>query len=241
VAEVYQDLLDGCITLQTSSERGGRVVPLFQAVYHGHSVVFGISTHIDGITPYDEAWPPDKRTDPAKEQKWHLLCPDQFTLAVARTLVCGCQPMATNLTMRHLTEPDFAADVAFFLDVSRFYHAHREWLLWGEMLAPGELRCNQVELSCIDRNIFTRPETIKPFAVQRPAVLHTAWQSPAGERGLVLVNYTRQAQTVTVAREDGLVPAGGVEITLPPRSARFVALAPASAPGRRKDVCAPAE
>jgi hypothetical protein len=140
--------------------------------------------------------------------------------------------MATNLTMRHLTEPEFAADVAFFLDVCRFYHAHREWLLWGDMLTPGVLHCNQVEVSCIDRNIFTRPETIKPFTVQRPAVLHSAWQAPSGDKGLVLINFTRHAQTVTVARADGLAPAGGVEITLAPRSMRFVPLAPVSAPGK---------
>jgi len=235
VAEVYQDLLDACITLQTSSERGGRVVPLFQAVYHGHAVVFGMYTHIDGITPYDEAWPPEQRPAPASEKDWHALCPDQFALAVARTVAYGCQPTATNLTVRHLTAPEFAADVAFFLDACRFYHAHREWLLWGEMLAPGELRCGMVEVSCIDRNIFTRPEALKPFTVHRPAVLHSAWRSPAGAAGLVLVNYTRQAQTVTVERPDGLLPAAdGAAVTLAPRSLQFVPLAPA-----RQEPCPP--
>lgn len=235
VAEVYLDLLDACITLQTSSERGGRVVPLFQAVYHGHAVVFGMYTHIDGITPYDEAWPPEQRPAPTSEKDWHVLCPDQFALAVARTVAYGCQPTATNLTMRHLTAPEFAADIAFFLDACRFYHAHREWLLWGEMLAPGSLRCDPVDVTCIDRNIFTRPETLTPFTVKRPAVLHSAWRSAAGAAALVLVNYTRQTQRVTVERPAGLLlEAGAADVTLAPRSLRFLPLTAARQDGERR-------
>ena len=233
VREMFQDLLEAGITLSPSCERlggaagckGQNRIPLFLAVYHGHAVLFGNYAHIDGITPYDELWPPEKRTDPADEKDWHAICPDQFALELARTVAFGCQPLVTNLKMEHLTAPKFAADVEFFLDISRFYHAHREWLLWGEMLAPGEVHCDTVEVTCIQRQIFTPPESIEPFVVQRPAVFHSAWRAPDGQAGLVLINYTRQEQSVTVERADGLTPVeGGMKLTLPARSMRFVAL-----------------
>lgn len=243
VAEVYQDLLDCCITLQTSWEasvgvagcKGTTLIPLFQAVYHGHAVVFGNYSHIDGITPWDYFWPEDARPAPSEEQDWHALCPDQFCLDMARTVACGCQPLATNLTMDHLNDPVFADDVAFFLDLSRFYHANREWLLWGEMLHPGTVDCAQMDVTCIQRSIFTRPSTIKPFTVQRPAVLHSAWRAHDGEAGLFLFNYTREEQTVTLTRPDGFVPEDGeTTLRLPPRSMRLVRLADAPhAPAER--------
>jgi hypothetical protein len=233
VFEVYQDLLDCCITLQTSWEasrgeagcRGTTLVPLFQAIYHGHAVVFGNYSHIDGITPWDDLWPQEARPDPSHEQPWHRLCPDQFALDMARTVACGCQPLATNLTLAHLQNPELAADVAFFLDLARFYHAHREWLVWGEMLPPGTLECSMVQVNCIQRSIYTPPSSIKPFTVSRPAVLHSAWRSPDGRAGLFLFNYTREDQRVTVSRSDGLAPTdGGFQRTIPARSACCVAL-----------------
>lgn len=234
VAEVYQDLLDCCITLHTSWEatrgaagcRGTTLVPLFPAIYHGHAVVFGNYSHIDGITPWDEKWPAEARPEPSQEKDWRALCPDQFALDMARTVACGCQPLATHLTPRHLEDPALADDLRFFLDLSRFYHAHREWLLWGEMLHPGTVAAETVAVSCIQRSIFTRPSTIEPFTVQRPAVLHSAWRSPAGAEGLVLINYTRTGQTASIRRPDGLVPETGEgPLELPARSARFVRLA----------------
>lgn len=233
VFEVYQDLLDACITLQTSFEasrgaggcKGADLIPLFHAIYHGHAVVFGNYSHIDGITPYDELWPEEARPDPTEERNWHALCPDQFALDMARTVACGCQPLATNLTAAHLSNPELAEDIEFFLELSRFYHAHREWLLWGEMLSPDSLECQTIDVSCIQRTIFTRPSTIEPFTVQRPAVLHSAWRSPDGAAGLFLANYTRSEQTVTISRKDGLVPADGQStVTLPARSLRLVPL-----------------
>ncbi|MEN6641293.1 MAG: DUF6259 domain-containing protein [Armatimonadia bacterium] len=233
VSEVYQDLLDCCITLQTSWEasrgaagcKGTTLVPLFQAVYHGHAVVFGNYSHIDGITPWDYLWPEEARPAASEERDWHAICPDQFALDMARTVACGCQPLATNLTMQHLNSPELAPEVDFFLDLSRFYHAHREWLLWGDMLAPGSLDCEIVDVTCIQRSIFTPPSSIEPFTVQRPAVLHSAWRSPDGAAGLFLVNYTRSDQSVTIRRSDGLVPEDGqASFTMPARSLRFVRL-----------------
>ncbi len=232
VSEVYQDLLECCITLQTSWEASHGVaaqtsdlVPLFHAIYHGRAVVFGNYCHIDGITPWDELWPQEARPAPEDEKDWHTLCPDQFALDMARTVACGCQPLATNLTMAHLENPELAADIAFFLDLSRLYHQNREWLLWGEMLHPGTVDCETLEVSAICRTIFTPPATIEPFTVRRPAVLSSAWRSPDGVPALFLFNYSRTEQTVTIGRPDGLLPHDGqMTLTLPARTARKVEL-----------------
>ena len=198
---------------------------LFQAVYHGYAVVFGNYSHVDGVTPWDDLWPQEARPDATEEQDWATVCPDQFALDMARTVACGCQPLVTNLTMDQLNNPDLADKVEFFLAISRFYHAYREWLLWGDMLSPGTLDCETVDVNCIQRTIFTKPSTIEPFTVQRPAVLHSAWRSPDGEAALFLINYTRDEQTVTISRSDGLVPSDGeATVTLPARSTRFVPL-----------------
>jgi hypothetical protein len=234
VGEFYQDLLECSITLQTSWERSRGEqqcrnvypIPLFQAVYHGHAVVFGNYSHIDGMTPYDELWPQEKRTDPADEKPWHRICPDQFPLDVARTVAFGCQPLTSNLTMKHLNDPEYADDVAFFLELARFYHAYREWLLWGDMLAPGTINAQTHSVTCIQRGIFTPPESIVPFNVVRPTVLHSAWRAPDGHAGIVLINYSRTEQSVNIERDDDLRPAdGAAERTLPARSTMFVPLA----------------
>ncbi len=232
--EMYLDLLDCGISLFTSGERvigeewtrTTRVVPLHAAVYHGHGVAFGNYAHIDGITPYDELWPPESRTDPSKERDWQAICPDQFAMELARTVAFGCQPLMTNLTKEHLENPKFEADVAFFLDICRFYHAHREWLLWGELLEPGHVKCETVDVTCIARLIFTRPETIEPFTVRQPTVFHGGWRAPDGRAGLALINYTRREQAVTVERVGGLALAGNGEMVLPARSMCFVPLEP---------------
>lgn len=232
VSEVYQDLLDACITLQTSWERlhgkagttNRHPIPLFQAVYHGYSVVFGNYAHVDGIPPYDEFWPDAGRPDPAGEQDWHAICPDQFPLEIARTLVFGCQPLVTNLTQAQLADPRLADDIAFFLDLARFYHARRPWLLWGDMLPMAAVEVEELDVTCIQRGIFTASATIEPFAVRRPAVLHSAWVSPDGEGGIVLVNYGRTPQTVRIAPPPGHALDGAAEQLLPPRTAHFLPL-----------------
>jgi hypothetical protein len=232
VSEIYQDLLDACITLQTSWERlhgkagttNRQPIPLFQAVYHGHSVVFGNYAHIDGIPPYDEFWPDEGRPDPARERDWHALCPDQFPLEIARTVAFGCQPLVTNLTRAHLASDTLAPDVAFFLDLARFYHAHRPWLLWGDMLPPATIETAQLDVTCIQRGIFTKPDAIEPFTVPRPAVLHSAWLAPDGQAGLVLVNYTRTPQPIHITPPTGYRLDAQPEQTLPPRTALFLKL-----------------
>jgi len=238
-AEVFADLVDGFITINTSNERLGDVydpIQLWNAVYHGRAVCFGNYALPDGIPPYDELWPPEHRRRPEEEKDWRALCPDQFSIELARTLVGGIQPMVANLKMEHFENPEYADDMRFLVDVARFYHAHREWLLWGEMLPPGELDCRACSVRFLQRMIFTPPGREKIIIKSQPAVLHSAWQAPSGQAMLFLVNYTREPQPVRFACARGLrissplpegfrdVSAGEIEGTLPPRGCAAVPL-----------------
>ena len=93
------------------------------------------------------------------------------------------------------------------------------------MLSPGNLCCARIAVTCIQRTIFTKPESIVPFSVERAAVFHSAWLSESGVPGLVLINYTGEPQAVTIGRADELMPDDGRwERCLHPRSACFVPL-----------------
>ncbi len=204
--------LDGGITLSTSFERvrmlpdplraSSRPIPLAQAVYHGRGVHFGNVAILDGIPPYDEFWPPKPYDGP--EQDWVKLCPDQFAFELSRTLVFGIEPMVAKLTMDHLQDERYAEDIDFLVRLCRFYHAHRDWLLWGTMLHPGECRCKRHDLASVTRDVFTPPEKAKITTRDMPGMLHSLWRSDEGESAVVLVNYSREDRSFSLIPADDL-------------------------------------
>ena len=234
--ECYMDLLDAHISLQTSLERStypigwffgetAEAVPLFPAIYHGRCIVFGNYTFFDGIPPFDDLWPREFRYPPEEEKDWMALCPDQTAFELARTVGFGQQPLIANLTMEHLTGERFAPEVKFLLALCRFYHAHRELLLWGDMLPPGRLECDRREIAFLVRSIFTAPGEEKVRRRMYPGLLHSAWRSPAGEAGAILINYSRTATPFTYTPPDGYIVNGGpITGSMPPRSIRLIPL-----------------
>jgi len=224
--EWYLDLFESHIICGISMERlkwqaemyggRGRVVPLFMAVYHGRTVCFGNYSFLDGIPPFDELWPAEYRTDPGKEKDWAALCPDQFALELARTVTFGCQPLVSNLRAGHFADPRLAGDLAFLIELSKVYHREREFLLWGEMLAPGDLECPPHETVFLQRFVFTAPGEETYLRREYPAVLHSAWRAPDGRMAVLLVNYTRGAVPVAYRPAEGLrVVPGGDRAGLP--------------------------
>jgi len=245
--ENYMDLVEGYILLCTSAERWGwrekygcpaELVPLYPSIYHGRSVCFGNYAFLDGIPPFDDLWPPEFRPDPAAEKDWHALCPDQFAFELARTVAFGCQPMVCNLTQAQLDDAALRGDVAFLVETAQFYYRHREHLLWGEMLPPGELSCETHEIRFLRRFIFTAPDQETIVEAPRPDVLHSAWTAPDGASLLVLINHRREAAEIAYRPAPGwriaASPAapwscadGALRGTLPPRSLTAVPLEPA--------------
>lgn len=233
--EDYLDLVEGNIVLHTSAERWGwhhlhgcdaEVVPLFPAIYHGRCVMFGNYAFLDGIPPFDDRWPAAFRLDPAAERDWPALCPDQFAYEAARTVAFGCQPMICNLTAAQLARPELADDLAFCIALMRAYHAHREWLLWGDMLPPGQLDCPEVEIAFLQRYIFTKPGEERIAACRRPSLLHSAWRAGDGTARLLLTNPLRDEVTLRYIPPAAWRLAAPMGATLPARAIRLVPLEP---------------
>ena len=75
----------------------GDYQPVFTALYHGATALFGNFAIPDGRPAWDELWPDEERFPPDREEPWAALCPDQFPLEFARGLVWGMQPTVCNL------------------------------------------------------------------------------------------------------------------------------------------------
>jgi len=246
VQEQYTDLLEGGIVVSNSAERFGHYgeylecvvepVPLFNAIYHGRTVCFGNYALLDGVPPFDELWPEEFRPDPAAEKDWPALCPDQFAFELARTVAFGCQPMVCNLKEENLCDPKLEADIEFLVRLARFYAQHREHLLWGDMLPPGQLVCDAREVTFLRRYIFTKPGEEAFVSRKFPMVFHSAWRASNGDGAVFLINYTREAAEIdyvpaagwsVVPREEPALDVRGGRLRgiVAARNAGFVSLA----------------
>lgn len=221
VLENYLDLMDGHIVCGISLERFAALVspalhpytypiPLLAAVYHGRCVCFGSYASFHNAQVYEDLWPVEMNPDPDGAIDWSLQAPEQFALELARTVVFGNQPMVANLRLEHLREPRYRDELRFLLRLCRFYHAHRDLLLWGRLLAPPRLECPVAPRSFLQRSIYTPAGQETYFRRALPSVLCSQWQSPEGRLAAVLVNYTRQSVPVTYFPPPGLAASPGL-------------------------------
>ena len=199
-AELFMDTLDAAIMLEPSMERlgwwdvgsHGDIVPLFRAVYSDAFRLFGNYAIIDGIPPYDPLWPDEGRRK--TERDWRSLCPDQFFVETARNVVWGLQPTVACLRREHLENPAFRNEIEFLKQAARFYHAHRDFLLWGRMQSPGQLDAPPVTVSFLRRMIFTKEGEEKRIQKTIPAILHSVWHARDGRSILILANISATEQ-----------------------------------------------
>lgn len=212
--ETFLDSFDSAIVLASSMERCGTqdwidCVPVFSAVYHGATALFGNYALPDGMPPWDPLWPPRERWQ--NEQHWDEVYPDQFYLEMARTVIWGMQPTVCNFQLRH-TEGRFRPMYDFLIRLVKFYYENRDFLYDGRMLAPGGFECPEHEVGFLQRGLFTTEAKHTILCKKLPAVLHSRWAAPDGRRALVMINYTTQAQN---CRD------GDAVYELPPRSCRI--------------------
>lgn len=217
--EAYMDLTDGAIVCNSiSAEHFGvekEFVPLFCAVYHGRYALFGNYALPDGITPWDPLWP---AADKWKNEKaWHRIYPDQFFFEMARPVVWGIQPMVCNLKSRIQEDPEFSGIYQFILQTASFYHANRKFLFDGEMLSPDGFTCESFEIEFHARSIFTREKECRTIRRTMPAVLHSCWRAPDGERALILANYTGKIQSWQFGNQSGSIAPHSYEKRIPDR------------------------
>lgn len=226
VSEGYLDVFDSFISLFASWERvgwlpaypEGEVVPVFNALYHGLATVFGSYASIDGIPPWDPEWPDADRW--TEERDWKALFPDQFAIELARTVVWGMQPTVHNFRLSAADDPRLADDYRFMVDTAKFYHANREFLYDGEMLAPGAFLCDRADVKFLCRGIYAKKGEYRTLVSRGlSTVLHSVWRAPDGRVAAILVNWTD-------ASRDWRLDASSESLsgTLPPRTWRAVVL-----------------
>ena len=227
VSETFIDLFDSIICLAPSMETVGwidsssRIVPAWAAVYHGLNTVFGNYAMIDHIPPFDPKWPDKDRWKTEKE--WEKLFPDQFAAEVVRGVIWGQQPSVHNFRLEHATDARFADDYKLMIDTARFYYANRDLLYDGEMLSPGKMKTAAKKVRFMRRGIYTKDGEYRETTSSLPAVLHSCWKTPKGEKAAVLVNWTREGQSYMLDTPDGRACGD-----LPPRTWRKVPLGPDS-------------
>ena len=193
--EMYIGLLDAGIMLDPSWERFGyntkdhqQIIPLFNAVYHGLFPLFGNYALVDAIPPWDPLWPAKAKWK--NEKSWNELCPEQFFLEIARTVIWGLQPTVANMKNSHVSDKRFKKEIDFLCHAVQFYYENRDSLLDGRMLPPGEIKADDMKVSFLKRMIFTKEgeEIINKKTV--PAVIHSVWLTKDGAKILILANYT---------------------------------------------------
>ncbi|MBQ9771210.1 MAG: hypothetical protein IJW23_05225 [Lentisphaeria bacterium] len=203
-----------CERLASSYHAGVECVPAYSAVYHGIAALFGNYAIIDGIPPWDPLWPDKDRWQ--GEEEWEKLLPDQFCCELARTVIWGMQPTVCKLTMEQANlNGRYGEFYRFLVMICRFYYENRDFLYDGDMLNPAGFETETTEVKFLQRFIFTTRENGKIVSRDLPAVLHSLWESPAGEKALFVINYTGKPRTFTY---------GGITKTLPPRSAEKILL-----------------
>ena len=104
------------------------------------------------------------------------------------------------------------------LETARFYHANREFLYDGEMLAPGTLDCSREDADFMIRGIYSKNGSYRAVHERGlPSVFHNVWRAPDGRVAAILVNWTRGSRRYRLD-----CPAGAAEGELPARSWRLV-------------------
>lgn len=212
----------------TSYERCGlgvlpefEAVPVWNALYHGLSAVFGTYLLVDGIPPWDEGrWPSERKWRKDQELDWQKLFPDQFFVEFARTVAWGNQPTVHAFRIEHATDPGFAAEYRFMKETAKFYHENRDVLFDGTLLAPGTLACQTRKVDFQRRGIY-HPAGKYDVVTQPalPTVFHNVWRSTDGKVCAIAVNWSETPQEFDLS-----CPSGAAKGELPPRCWRRIDL-----------------
>ncbi len=218
-SEAFLDCFDSFISLfGPSYERCGigvgpefEAVPVWNVLYHGAVACFGTYSLLDGVPPWDELWPTEKRWKAEDEKDWHALYPDQFPIEFARTVIWGNQPTVHAFRLAHATDSRYAADYRFMKDTVRFYLDHRDFLFDGEMLGPGTLTCATKAVTFLKRGIYSPRGSFSTVTQPAlPSVFHSVWRASDGRVTVILVNWSGESQvwrlSCAVGKADGVMP-----------------------------------
>ncbi len=184
--EPWMGKIDMTLALSVSHERIGaspvwEPIPFFQAVYHGHTVVFGSMAGLV-YPPYDEKWPQELAPTNCLallDRKFSK----QFYLDHARTFVWGMQPMQANFLPSLLKER--AEEMDFVNRMVRTRMKSLKYLLHGTWLRPPALDVPQEEIDVCKVGSYT---SLKESKRTYPVALAGAWRAPDGDVGIALAS-----------------------------------------------------
>ena len=84
---------------------------------------------------------------------------------------------------------------------------NRPFLFDGEMLSPAGFTCATAPVDFMVRMIFTKESESRTISKTMPAILHSSWKAPNGEKALILVNWTDKGQSWSFNGLSGNLPA----------------------------------
>lgn len=216
--EAFLDVFESLIVLYGGYERFGfnekkEMLPVYPAIYHTATTLYGSYATIDNVPPWDEKWPADKMRHETRDLVADF--PDHFAVELARPVVWGIQPCVHNLLARHAEERRLAADYRFLCDTVKFYWNNRDLLYDGEMCAPGRIETARTTAEFLMRGTYTANGVyLTNTHADMPTVFHSVWRAPSGKVAAVLVNWTRSPQRYRLETPD----LGTLSGELPPRS-----------------------
>ena len=194
-AESFIEEFESVISLFQSPQRFGRLAPenemppVYNAIYHDAVTHYGCFMTLDHELPWCHGWPEKDRRQVRKDLV--RAYPDQFAIELSRGVANGLQPMVQQLLPAQIDDSRLAGDYRFLCETAKFYHANRDLLYDGEMLAPGTLECPVKTVTFGGRGSYTKdgvyPEHVQPGL---PTVFRSVWRAPSGRTAAVLVNWT---------------------------------------------------
>jgi hypothetical protein len=178
--------VDMTLALSVSHDRLGaspvwEPIPFFQAVYHGHTIVFGSMAGLV-YPPYDEKWPQELAPTNCLallDRKFSK----QFYLDHARTFAWGMQPMQANFLPSLLKER--AEEMDFVTRMVRTRIKSLKYLLHGTWLRPPPLDVPQEEIDVAKVGTYT---PLKESKRTYPVALAGAWRASDGDVGIALAS-----------------------------------------------------
>lgn len=229
--EEWMSHMDGYLTLEICHERmyGDQprtIVPIFNAVYHEHSICFG---SLAGLTypPYDECWP-KKYCSPNTEKLMPAIFNTQFRMEQARSFVWGIQPMIANY--HSFVRKARPTEMRFLAELVKKRKTYKEYLQYGRMLrAPKLADSHTEEIDVAQMSIYsykTKGTNLFPFKKSVPMVYSSAWRNKEGDVLLAFVNISNEAKTITFSIDpieyalsaNGVLLENGVETAVWPKA-----------------------
>lgn len=184
--EPWIGVLDAQLALGVSAERIGlerhwEPAPLYSAVYHGSTIIFGSYASLEH-PPYDEKWPAERRPATAStplDPRFRR----QFMLEQARAFAWGMQPMIANLRAGQFNEQRDAMDFAIRLACARMRAlAHFRDGTW---LPPPAIDAPVREIDVVEAGVYTG---VRRSSRVVPLVLSSAWRAADGILGIAVAH-----------------------------------------------------